>query len=104
MIGVILTLIGLALGLVGTDTSSGDFRYTFGIPILSDGIGFVPIALGVIGISEIIFNLESRLTTPAEVRKVGSLWLTAQDIRDSWRAALRGTGLGAVLEIGRAHV
>ena len=94
-----MTLIGLALGLVGTDTSSGDFRYTFGIPILSDGIGFVPIALGVIGISEIVINLESRLSGASEVRKVGSLWLSRQDIRESWRAVLRGTGLGALLGV-----
>ena len=57
---VAMVLLGLLLGLVGTDVNSGRERYTFGIPALSDGIGFVPVAMGLFGIAEIIVNLEKR--------------------------------------------
>ena len=49
---------GLLLGLIGTDVNSGVLRFTFGIPELSDGIGFVVVAMGMFGTAEIISNLE----------------------------------------------
>src|ERR1043165_1512041 len=49
---------GLVLGLVGTDVNSGVLRFTFGIPELSDGIGFVVVAMGMFGTAEIIANLD----------------------------------------------
>ena len=55
---VAMILLGLFLGLIGTDVNAGVERYTFGIPELTDGLGFVPIAMGVFGLSEIILNLE----------------------------------------------
>src|ERR671933_1186417 len=56
---VAMIFVGLFLGLVGTDVNTGAQRYTFGIHELSDGIGFVPVAMGLFGIAEIIKNLES---------------------------------------------
>ena len=53
-----MILLGLLLGLVGTDVNSGLQRFTFGIPELSDGISFVAVAMGVFGFAEIIVNLE----------------------------------------------
>ena len=53
-----MVLLGLLLGLVGTDVSSGAARMTFGIAALSDGLDFVPIAMGLFGLGEIIANLE----------------------------------------------
>jgi TctA family transporter len=70
-------IIGLTLGLVGTDISSGEYRLTFGIPALADGIGFVPIAMGLFGIAEIISNMETtqgRGSTPARVEQIWPSW------------------------------
>src|SRR5882757_1140254 len=55
---VAMIFLGLLLGLVGTDLNSGQQRFTFGLPVLSDGIGFVPLAVGVFGIAEINTNLK----------------------------------------------
>src|SRR6201991_4121956 len=55
-----MVILGLLLGLVGTDGNTGGERFTFGLTILSDGIGFVPLAVGVFGVGEIIANLMSR--------------------------------------------
>lgn len=95
---VAMVLLGLALGLVGTDVNSGEQRFTLGMPQLSDGIGFVPLAMGLFGIAEIITNLEQ-----TELRSIAArierLWPTREDFRRSWPAVLRGTGLGAVLGV-----
>ena len=56
-----MILLGLLLGLIGTDVNSGVARYSFGIPQLSDGIGFVSVAMGVFGFAEIMLNLEKRV-------------------------------------------
>ena len=53
-----MILLGLILGLIGTDVNSGAQRYTFGVRELMDGIGFVTVAMGMFGIGEIILNLE----------------------------------------------
>ena len=95
-----MVLLGLALGLVGTDINSGIQRYTFGVPVLADGIGFVPIALGMLGVAEIISNLEATAGKSAAMSKIGRLWLSWAEFVQAFPAMLRGTGL----EIGRAHV
>src|ERR671915_1292345 len=53
-----MILIGLLLGISGTDVNSGAVRYTLGVPELVDGIGFVALAMGLFGVGEIIANLE----------------------------------------------
>ena len=53
-----MVVLGLLLGLIGTDVTSGAQRYTFDIPQLADGIGFVVVAMGMFGLAEIIRNLE----------------------------------------------
>jgi putative tricarboxylic transport membrane protein len=83
---------GPAAGQINTDVISGVPRYSFDIPELTDGIGFVAIAMGVFGFGEIIANLGR----PAEHREVFTkdvkgLWPTAQDFKDAWPAVLRGT-------------
>ena len=79
---------------------SGVPRYSFDIPELTDGIGFVAIAMGVFGFGEIIANLGQ----PAEHREVFTkdvkgLWPTKQDFKDAWPAVLRGTALGSLLGV-----
>ena len=54
-----MVILGLLLGLVGSDVTSGGQRFTFGLPQLADGIGFVVVAMGMFGLAEIIRNLEA---------------------------------------------
>ena len=97
---VAMIVLGLLLGLVGTDVNSGVQRYTFDWPELSDGIGFVVVAMGVFGYGEIIRNL-AQPDAQREVftAKVTGLLPTRVDLRRMWPAVLRGTGLGALLGI-----
>ncbi|HSB24343.1 MAG TPA: tripartite tricarboxylate transporter permease, partial [Burkholderiaceae bacterium] len=95
-----MILLGLLLGQVNTDVISGVPRYSFDIPELTDGIGFVAIAMGVFGFGEIIGNLGR----PAEHREVFTkdvkgLWPTKDDFSRAWPAVLRGTTLGSVLGV-----
>ena len=95
-----MIVLGLLLGQINTDVISGTPRFSFDIPELSDGIGFVVIAMGVFGFGEIIANLGQ----PAEHREVFTkevkgLWPTREDFQDAWPAVLRGTALGSVLGV-----
>jgi putative tricarboxylic transport membrane protein len=97
---VSMILLGLLLGQVNTDVISGVPRYSFDIPELTDGIGFVAIAMGVFGFGEIIANL----SRPAEHREVFTkdvkgLWPTKDDFFRAWPAVLRGTALGSILGV-----
>jgi len=94
-----MVLLGLLLGIVGTDTQSGVVRYTFGIDVLYDGIDFIPVAMGLFGIAEIMRNLDRSAVERAVRHAVGSLWPSREEIGAAWPAVLRGTGLGAVLGI-----
>jgi TctA family transporter len=94
-----MVVLGVALGLVGTDVQTGQQRFTFGIPELSDGIGFVPIAMGMFGIAEIILNLERPEARSVLKTKVGQLWLTKEEFRRATPAVLRGTVVGSFLGI-----
>jgi TctA family transporter len=95
-----MVLVGLLLGLVGTDVNSGLTRYTFGIAEIWEGIDFVPMVIGMFGIVEIIRNLEhAELPRPHVTARMRDLWPKGQDFRESWPAVLRGTGLGSLLGI-----
>ncbi len=94
-----MVVLGLLLGLVGTDVNTGFARYTFGIAELSDGIGFVVVAMGMFGIAEILLNLEQRQIREQATATVGRLWPTRGDLRAAWKPTLRGTLLGSVLGI-----
>ncbi len=96
---VAMVVLGVALGLVGTDVQTGQQRFTFGIPELSDGIGFVSLAMGIFGIAEIILNLEKPENRNVSVAKVDSLWLTKTEMRRATPAVLRGTAVGSILGI-----
>jgi TctA family transporter len=76
-------------------------RFTLGFQELWDGVGFVPVALGVFGLGEIIANLGSKEGEARDVvaKRVTGLRLTAEEFRAAWPAVLRGTGIGAVLGI-----
>ncbi len=96
---IAMIILGLLLGLIGTDVNSGMARFNFDLPELIDGIGFVVVAMGVFGFAEIIKNLEQGEEREIFVNKVGSLLPTFQDIKDAFPAVLRGTALGSLLGI-----
>ena len=97
---IAMIVLGLLLGQVNTDVISGVPRYSFDVPELTDGIGFVAIAMGVFGFGEIIANLGR----PAEHREVFTkdvkgLWPTKEDFKNALPAVLRGTTLGSLLGV-----
>ena len=94
---VAMVVLGLLLGIVGTDVNSGAARFTFGINELADGIGVVSVAMGLFGFAEIISNLESAEKREIFVTRITGLWITRDQFRQAWPAVLRGTGLGSVL-------
>ena len=96
---IAMVVFGLLLGLIGTDVNSGVLRFTFGIPELSDGIGFVIVAMGMFGIAEIVCNLEMKGDREVFTKKVTHLFPTREDFRRSWAPVLRGTALGSFLGI-----
>src|SRR6195256_5893228 len=97
---VAMIILGLLVGLVGTDGNTGGTRFTFGITELTDGIDVATLAIGIFGIGEIITNLAQ----PQEERsliaqKITRLWPTREDFHRAWPAVLRGTALGSVLGV-----
>jgi len=96
---IAMVFLGLLIGLVGTDVNSGVQRYTFGIFELADGIDFVPIAMGLFGVAEIIVNLERRMSREVAAARITSLWPSKEDIRRAIGPVLRGTTLGALLGV-----
>src|SRR5450759_590563 len=96
---IAMTILGLLLGVVGTDVNSGIARFSFGISELSDGINFVVVAMGLFGFAEIIMKLEQGEAREVFVNKVTGLMPTWKDLKDSYGAILRGTALGSVLGI-----
>ena len=95
----IMILLGLMLGLVGTDVNTGMPRYTFDLPELADGLNFVALSMGVFGLGEIIRNLEHEHTRSVMVKSVGGLMLSRADLKRVIGPVLRGTGLGSLLGI-----
>jgi TctA family transporter len=96
-----MILVGLLFGLVGTDVNSGIARYSYGISELSDGIGFVSVAMGMFGFAEIITNLEQKQSNrdESQVSVVKSLMPTLDDIRMSIGPIVRGTAIGTIFGI-----
>jgi len=95
-----MIIVGLLLGLIGTDINSGVVRFSFGVTELTDGIGFVALTMGIFGYGEIISNL-GKHEKEHEIFKgnVEGLLPTPQDIKSMTPAILRGTTLGVILGI-----
>ena len=94
-----MIVLGLLLGMIGTDVTSGAHRFTFGVPELADGVGFVSLAMGLFGICDIINSLEKREKRDILKSKLTGFWLSWQDLKASAPAVVRGTLLGSLLGI-----
>ncbi len=96
--GLAMAMIGVLLGMVGTDVNSGVARYTMDLPFLMDGIGLISIALGCFGIAEVVKNLDAKnVLTPFNGKiKLMPTWPQFKRILPS---ALRGSVVGSILGI-----
>src|SRR5438309_8479437 len=90
-----MVAVGLLLGIVGTDVNTGVQRFSFGITELSDGIGFIVVAVGVFAIGEIVANLGNPEERTIFTEKVKGLMPTWADVKRSIGPILRGTGIGS---------
>ncbi|MEV1117944.1 tripartite tricarboxylate transporter permease [Actinosynnema sp. NPDC049800] len=86
--------LGLFIGLVGTDTLTGQQRFTLGVPTLSDGVDVVVVAVGVFAVGEALYVAARLRHGPVEVVPVGGKWMTGEFWRRSWKPWLRGTAIG----------
>jgi putative tricarboxylic transport membrane protein len=96
--GVAMLCLGVAFGFVGSDFGGGPPRFTFGIAELRDGIGLVPIVVGLFGIGEVLANHAGR-SAGARLAPVGRLWPKREDLRVAAGPALRGTVVGTLVGV-----
>ena len=92
--GLIVLLFGLLFAMVGLDPISGKIRFTFGSIGLQGGFDFVTMAMGVFGLGEILYNLESTMKTELVTTKLGKIFPTLKDWSDSKWAIFRGSVIG----------
>jgi putative tricarboxylic transport membrane protein len=96
---LIAATVGLLLATVGRDSFTGAERFTFDNLSLADGLDFVPIAMGLFGLGEILYNLEDRHNSAKRPAAVGNIWPSRKDLRQSTGAIGRGSLIGFVLGI-----
>ena len=94
-----MTAAGFLLGMVGTDPATGQTRFTLGIPELVDGIGFMPLAIGLFGFAEIIATLAARDVGPSATTAIDDLRPAAGEAKRAAAASLRGTAVGSILGV-----
>jgi putative tricarboxylic transport membrane protein len=102
--GLVSALLGLALATVGVDVGSGHSRYTFGSPSLLDGIDFIPVAIGLFGVAELLDSIGRGLHLPGSTEGVAwggrqKLWPNRQEWRESRGATARGSIVGFLLGV-----
>ena len=96
---IMMALVGIILGSIGLDLISGMPRFTLGINELTDGIGIIPLVMGLFGVSEILENLEGNLKRDIFKPRVRNLWPSAKDWLQARWAIVRGTVIGFILGI-----
>ena len=103
---LIMAVLGLMLGMIGIDPLSGHFRYSFDIPELGDGIGIVPVAVGLFGLGEILSTPSHRVTGEVIRPKLRELWPNRREWREAGWPIARGTVMGFIIGIipGSAHI
>jgi len=94
-----MVVLGLLLGMIGTDVNSGVARFSFDIPELTDGVEFAVVAMGMFGFAEIILNLEQKEDRSILAGKITGLFPTWEDLKASAMPIVRGTALGSFLGI-----
>jgi putative tricarboxylic transport membrane protein len=96
---LMMAIVGMILGGIGMDVISGKYRFIYGLRVLADGVGLVPIVMGLFGISEVLLNLETEIKRDILATRVKNLLPTLKDWADSIWSIIRGTVLGFFLGI-----
>ena len=96
---IMMAALGLFLGSVGMDLMVGKPRFTFGMSVLMDGVGLLPVVMGLFGVSEVMMNLESSTDREVFKTKLSHLYPSLQDWKESIGAIIRGTFIGFFLGI-----
>jgi putative tricarboxylic transport membrane protein len=95
--GFAMVVVGLLLGVVGTDLETGTTRFTFGMPELADGVPLVAVAMGLFGVAEVIYSV--KVVKPGQIDRKAvtyrSMIPTRHDVRRSWMPMVRGSSLGS---------
>jgi len=95
--GVAMTLFGLLCGVVGTDVNTGSFRFSFGVPELSDGLELVAIAMGLFGVADFLLNVNRMkvitANTSLRIRDMRPSWA---ELKEAFWPMVRGTGVGTL--------
>lgn len=100
--GLCMVVVGLLLGMVGIDVTSGTARFTFGIAALTDGINLVAIMMGLFGVAEVLANFARGTEVPNVAPgaiPLRALIPTRKDLRDSTLPALRGSAVGSIIGV-----
>jgi len=96
---LMMALVGIIIGNVGLDMITGLPRFTFGIDELTDGVGIIPVVMGLFGISEVLINIERTLKRDIFQTQIGHLWPSLKDWAVAKWSILRGTLIGFLLGI-----
>src|SRR3990172_13308278 len=94
-----MAVLGLMLSFIGLDVITGEPRFTYNVQELLDGIGVVPLVVGLFGISEVLINLEVEIQRTTLKTRISNLLPTLQDWKDSAKPILRGSVLGFLIGI-----
>jgi putative tricarboxylic transport membrane protein len=103
---LLMAAFGLLLGTIGIDMMTGHFRFSFDLPELGDGIGIVPVAVGLFGLGEILSTPSHQVTSEIPRPKLRELWPSRQEWQESAMPIARGSVLGFLIGIipGSAHI
>jgi putative tricarboxylic transport membrane protein len=103
---LLMACVGLMLGTIGIDNMTGHFRYSFDIPELGDGIGIVPVAVGLFGLGEILSTPSANMIRTVIAPKLRQLLPSRQEWRQSVMPIARGSILGFLVGLtpGSAHI
>jgi putative tricarboxylic transport membrane protein len=96
---LIMACLGMFLGAIGTDPIHGVERFTYGSYTLMDGLGLVPVLMGLFGIAEVLLNVEKVVKADVYQTTIGRLLPTLEDWKRSIRAIFRGTFIGFFIGI-----
>jgi len=94
-----MTVIGILIGLVGTDTNTGVVRFTFGLAELWDGVDIIVLAVGVFAFAEVMMTVEQWRQSSVKTETITSLWPSRKDFKEMAAPAARGSLIGAILGI-----
>jgi putative tricarboxylic transport membrane protein len=95
----LMVILGLLVGIVGMDPITGKQRFVFGIPNFLDGIGLIPVAMGLFGVAEVLSGLETTITRSILQEKIKNLFPNKEDWKRSALPIVRGSFIGFIAGI-----